>query len=143
MKFDKDRIDPDGTLYLNGKAVDLSEYPLCPKEEVAFIWNHSATLFLDERLAQIHLGMEKTGSYPECTSEYNVYDMIGSVNEVIETRKEELKPSYVEGQPKGNALFKGGFYLDTTLNRPGCTYTTSVHTIEYEDYSVGFRCCKD
>ena len=143
VSFDRYKIDPDGTLYLNGMPADLSQYPLCPKKELQYVWNHSATLFLDERLAQMNLGMEKTGSHPECTSEYQVYDMIGSVNEVIGTRKNERKPEYVEGQPKGNALFRGGFYLDTTLNRPGCSYTTSVHTIDYEDYSIGFRCCKD
>ena len=143
VSFDRDKIGPDGTLYLNGNPVDLSEYPLCPKKEMDYIWNHSTKLFLDERLAQIHLGMEKTGSYPECTSEYQVYDMIGSVNEVVGTRKNERKPEYVEGQPKGNALFRGGFYLDTRLNRHGCDYTTSVHTIDYEDYSIGFRCCRD
>lgn len=128
-----DLIDPDGTLYKDGIKVDLRQYPKCSShEDEMYVWNHSKKLFWDDRLAQIEIGMEKTGSYPECKSDYQVYDMIGSVNEVINTLSN-----------KGKAQFKGGYYLDATLNKPGCMYTTAAHETDYKDYSVGFRCCKD
>ncbi len=131
--FFDEKIDPDGTLYHNGNPIDLSQYPKCSsKKDEMYVWNHTKKLFWDERLAQIHVGMEETGSYPECTSEFQVYDMIGSVNELVATLS-----------AKGKAQFKGGYFLDATQNKPGCMYTTAAHETDYRDYSVGFRCCKD
>ncbi|MBN1169758.1 hypothetical protein JXA56_01930 [Candidatus Micrarchaeota archaeon] len=131
-KFDNN-VDPDGTLYMNGVPVNLSLYPKCSsRKDEMYVWNNSKRLFWDERLAQIHIGMEVTGSYPECTSEYEVYDMVGSVNELVGTLSQ-----------RGKAQFKGGYFLDATQNKPGCMYTTAAHEKDYKDYSVGFRCCKD
>ena len=39
--------------------------------------------------------------------------------------------------------FRGGFYVDTAVNGPGCTYRTTAHSASYSDYSTGFRCCAD
>lgn len=39
--------------------------------------------------------------------------------------------------------FRGGFYVDTLLNGPGCLYKTTAHDIHHWDYSTGFRCCAD
>jgi formylglycine-generating enzyme required for sulfatase activity len=39
--------------------------------------------------------------------------------------------------------FRGGFYVDTTINGAGCLYRTTAHVASYWDYSTGFRCCAD
>jgi hypothetical protein len=39
--------------------------------------------------------------------------------------------------------FRGGFYVDTTLNGEGCLYRTTAHNTLHWDYSTGFRCCAD
>ena len=39
--------------------------------------------------------------------------------------------------------FRGGFYVDTTLNGDGCTYRTTAHGVSHRDYSTGFRCCAE
>jgi hypothetical protein len=39
--------------------------------------------------------------------------------------------------------FRGGFYVDTKLNGPGCLYATTAHDSSHWDYSTGFRCCAD
>ncbi len=67
-----------------------------------------------------------TGEYEECVSAWGAYDMHGNLHEWV---------SDEEG------TFRGGFYADAEINGPGCTYTTTFHTIDYNDYSTGFRCC--
>jgi sulfatase modifying factor 1 len=39
--------------------------------------------------------------------------------------------------------FRGGYYVDTSLNGNGCLYATTAHDTSYWDYSTGFRCCAD
>ena len=39
--------------------------------------------------------------------------------------------------------FRGGFYVDTTVNGEGCLYDTTAHDVLHWDYSTGFRCCAD
>jgi formylglycine-generating enzyme required for sulfatase activity len=39
--------------------------------------------------------------------------------------------------------FRGGFYVDTVRNGPGCLYRTTAHDVGHRDYSTGFRCCAD
>jgi hypothetical protein len=43
--------------------------------------------------------------------------------------------------PEGT--FRGGFYVDTVINGPGCLYRTTAHDRAHWDYSTGFRCCAD
>ena len=38
---------------------------------------------------------------------------------------------------------RGGFFVDTVLNGPGCTYATTAHDRTHWDYSTGFRCCAE
>ena len=45
------------------------------------------------------------------------------------------------GYPEGT--FRGGFYVDTMINGPGCLYATTAHNVYHWDYSTGFRCCAD
>jgi len=42
-----------------------------------------------------------------------------------------------------SGTFRGGDYVDDTLNGNGCAYTTTAHDASYHDYSTGFRCCAD
>ena len=82
----------------------------------------------DPRLYDMPHGVEPTGSYPGCQSEYGVYDMVGNLHEWVD-------------DPSGT--FVGGFFMDTQQNGEGCGYRTRAHDFDYHDYSTGFRCCKD
>jgi len=70
----------------------------------------------------------ETGERADCTNEYGVFDMVGNLHEWIEDR---------------DGTFRGGFYMDTSLNGDGCSYQTTAHDFRYHDYSTGFRCCMD
>ncbi|MDP2315203.1 MAG: SUMF1/EgtB/PvdO family nonheme iron enzyme [Pseudomonadota bacterium] len=72
--------------------------------------------------------VDATGANPGCVTPEGVYDLHGNLHEWIE-------------DPAGT--FKGGFYADAALNGAGCGYTTTAHSIDYHDYSTGFRCCKN
>jgi hypothetical protein len=82
----------------------------------------------DARLNQIEGTLAPTGSFPRCTNELKVYDMVGNLHEWTQ-------------DPAGT--FRGGFYLDTKINGEGCSYRTVAHPASYHDYSTGFRCCAD
>lgn len=77
---------------------------------------------------QLPGGLARTGEHEGCVTPGGVYDLMGNLHEWI-------------GDPAGT--FKGGFYVDTVGNGPGCLYRTSAHTFDYWDYSTGFRCCAD
>jgi formylglycine-generating enzyme len=70
----------------------------------------------------------ETGARTECTNDYGVFDMVGNLHEWI-------------SDPSGT--FRGGYYMDTTINGDGCSYATTAHGFTYHDYSTGFRCCAD
>ena len=55
-----------------------------------------------------------------------IHDLVGNVHEWT-------------ADPAGT--FRGGYYSDTQLNRPGCAYATVAHDMGHSDYSTGFRCC--
>ena len=61
-------------------------------------------------------------------SEAGAYDMMGNLHEWT-------------ADPEGT--FRGGFYVDTQINGPGCTYVTTAHPTTWHDYSTGVRCCSD
>jgi formylglycine-generating enzyme required for sulfatase activity len=73
-------------------------------------------------------GLAPTGSHAGCVSAEGVFDLMGNVHEWT-------------ADPAGT--FRGGYYVDTTLNGDGCLYTTTAHDTAYWDYSTGFRCCAD
>jgi hypothetical protein len=77
---------------------------------------------------QLPNGLLTTGARAECTNEYGVFDMVGNLHEWVDDRE---------------GTFRGGFYMDTTLNGEGCSYQTTAHDFRYHDYSTGFRCCMD
>ena len=79
-------------------------------------------------LDQLPAGLAGTGAHPGCISEDGILDMMGNLHEWT-------------SDPAGS--FRGGFYVDTMLNGPGCNYLTTAHDVTYSDYSTGFRCCAD
>jgi len=82
----------------------------------------------DPRLNQQPRTLARSGSFSRCTNPLGVYDMVGNLHEWVD-------------DPEGT--FRGGYYLDTKLNGPGCEYRTRAHHFGYHDYSTGFRCCAD
>ena len=80
------------------------------------------------RINQLPHTVTRTGERGGCTNEFGIFDMVGNVHEWID-------------DPAGT--FRGGFFMDTTINGDGCDYATTAHPVDYFDYSTGFRCCKD
>ncbi len=79
-------------------------------------------------LNQLEDGLEPTGDHPGCESAEGPFDMMGNLHEWT-------------ADPAGT--FRGGFYVDTERNGPGCLYRTTAHDTAHWDYSTGFRCCAD
>jgi formylglycine-generating enzyme len=77
---------------------------------------------------QLPNSLLETGARAECTNDYGVFDMVGNLHEWI-------------SDPSGT--FRGGYYMDTSINGDGCSYATTAHGFTYHDYSTGFRCCAD
>jgi formylglycine-generating enzyme len=87
----------------------------------------------DPRLNQIEVDgkplLRPTGSTSTCASKWGddaVYDMVGNLDEWVDD---------AEG------TFVGGFYARSTRN--GCDARVRTHPVNYFDYSLGVRCCKD
>ncbi len=79
-------------------------------------------------ISQIPASLAITGQHAGCVSQDGALDMMGNLHEWT-------------ADPEGS--FRGGFYVDTVLNGPGCLYKTTAHDVTYWDYSTGFRCCAD
>jgi formylglycine-generating enzyme len=79
-------------------------------------------------ILQIPDGVQTGGAHPGCRSDDGVLDMMGNLHEWT-------------ADPAGT--FRGGFFVDTVLNGPGCHYATVAHDVAHWDYSTGFRCCAD
>lgn len=76
---------------------------------------------------QQHDTVDPTGDNAGCVDDSGrFFDLMGNLHEWID-------------DPAGT--FRGGFYVDTQLNGPGCLYRTTAHTTAHRDYSTGFRCC--
>jgi formylglycine-generating enzyme required for sulfatase activity len=82
----------------------------------------------DPLLNQIFGTLARTGQFARCRTGSGVYDLVGNLHEWT-------------ANPAGT--FRGGYYLDTSLNGEGCEYVTKAHSPQYHDYSIGFRCCRD
>lgn len=80
----------------------------------------------DPRLNQLDGTVAKTGKYSKCRGSYRVFDMVGNLHEWTSAKE---------------GTFRGGYYLDTSINGEGCDYRTGAHDAKYYDYSTGFRCC--
>lgn len=77
-------------------------------------------------LDQLPAGLERTGTRSGCVSAEGPMDMMGNLIEWT-------------ADPAGT--LRGGFYVDTVINGPGCSYTTTAHDVTHWDYATGFRCC--
>jgi len=114
---------PYGNSRVDGACVDTNRTsPMA----VLHQGEHTARTMNDPLANQQEGTLEPTGSSAACTNGYNVHDMVGNVHEWTD-----------------DASFRGGYYLDTTLNGEGCEYRTTAHAAAYYDYSTGFRCCAD
>ncbi|TNF32380.1 MAG: hypothetical protein EP329_10350 [Deltaproteobacteria bacterium] len=90
----------------------------------AWIWSS----LTDACIAQLPAGLALTGEHGGCVSAEGAYDLMGNLHEWV---------------ADADGTFRGGFYVDTALNGPGCLYVTTAHGAGHHDYSTGFRCCAD
>jgi formylglycine-generating enzyme required for sulfatase activity len=90
----------------------------------AWIWSELAHPCIN----QLPEGLAPTGAHAGCESAEGVFDLMGNLHEWT-------------ADPAGT--FRGGFYVDTVKNGPGCLYATTAHNVWHWDYSTGFRCCAD
>jgi hypothetical protein len=90
----------------------------------AWIWSELG----NPCISQIPASLDLTGQNAECLTEDGALDMMGNLHEWT-------------ADPAGT--FRGGFYVDTAINGPGCLYATTAHDVSHWDYSTGFRCCAD
>ena len=88
------------------------------------LWGH--VQMNDPQINQLPGTVALTGAHAGCSNEYGVHDMVGNLHEWT-------------SNPAGT--FRGGYYMDTTINGNGCSYVTDAHDPSYHDYSIGFRCC--
>jgi hypothetical protein len=88
----------------------------------------SVTMLGSPCINELHDTVDTTGSRTGCVTAEGAYDMMGNLHEWT-------------ADPAGT--FRGGYYVDTVINGPGCLYTTTAHDMSYWDYSTGFRCCSD
>lgn len=124
---------PDGTTYPYGDDLELGvcndhrdqhpvvEYFMSTEDWIWSELDHPCINQLEESLAE-------TGAFAECVTAEGVHDMMGNLHEWT-------------SDPAGT--FRGGFYVDTMINGPGCNYVTTAHDVSHWDYSTGFRCCAD
>lgn len=77
---------------------------------------------------QLPDSLDLAGANPDCVTDEGVLDMMGNLHEWT-------------ADPAGT--FRGGYYVDTVKNGPGCLYATTAHDVSHADYSTGFRCCAD
>ena len=124
---------PAGTAYPYGDTYDpdacnegRSAHP------VIEVFGSSATFssaeLNDPRLNQLPDSLAPSGDHPACVSAEGVYDLHGNLHEWV---------------ADASGVFRGGFYVDASINGSGCGYETTAHSFEYHDYSTGFRCCAD
>ena len=118
---------PYGSALAVGKCNDhRSVHPAVELYGTTASWIYSK---LDNAcLNQLPKSLALTGMYSGCVSAEGVLDLMGNLHEWT-------------ADPAGT--FRGGFYVDTKLNGPGCLYATTAHTSSHWDYSTGFRCCAD
>jgi hypothetical protein len=92
------------------------------ESSASWVWSELANPCIN----QLPDGLATTGTYDQCVSADGIYDMMGNLH---------------EWTADPNGTFRGGFYVDTEVNGPGCLYRTTAHNVQHWDYSTGFRCC--
>src|SRR5262249_32291578 len=120
---------PDKTRYPYGnqrKANACTDTNRTSPMSVLYGGERSARTMNDPRANTIDNTLATPGAAEACTNDFGVHDMVGNIHEWTD-----------------DGSFRGGYYLDTTLNGEGCDYRTTAHAPAYYDYSTGFRCCAD
>ena len=92
----------------------------------AWVWTYES--MNDPGINQQPGTLAAAGDHPDCVSAYGAFDIVGNLHEWV---------ADVDG------TFRGGFYVDVTINGEGCGYATTAHAKGYHDYSTGFRCCAE
>ena len=128
-----DYVYPYGDTYESGACNEGKESPII----ILFGPNptYSSSELNDPRCDQLEGGLAQGGAYAKCVSTYGAFDMHGNIHEWIDDTPDPAQPTH--------GSFMGGYFVDGTLNGPGCTYRTTAHDKTYHDYSTGFRCCAD
>ena len=87
-----------------------------------WIWSELGNACLD----QLPDSLDAAGANAGCVTAEGVFDMMGNLH---------------EWTADPNGTFRGGYFVDTVINGPGCLYVTTAHATSHWDYSTGFRCC--
>ena len=124
---------PSGTTYPYGDTDDpgvcndhRDEHPAVEYYGTTDSWIYSE--LGNACLDQLPLTVDPSGSLSGCVTAEGAYDMMGNLH---------------EWTADPNGTFRGGYFMDTSMNGPGCLYATTAHDTAYWDYSTGFRCCAD
>jgi len=125
-----DYVYPYGDTYEAGRCNEGHESPIVELFGPDPSYNNQE--LNDPRCDQLEGGLARGGAYAGCESTYGAFDMHGNIHEWID-----------DTTATGTGVFMGGYFVDATLNGPGCEYMTTAHAKTYHDYSTGFRCCSD
>jgi sulfatase modifying factor 1 len=87
-------------------------------------------------LARLWRGM-KSGSQPECKSDFGVFDMPGNADEVVMTEEKETK----DGRGKFDSIHTGGPWYSGVRNQ--CRPKVYTHGEDFYYYFLSFRCCSE
>jgi hypothetical protein len=124
---------PTGTVYPYGDTKMLGvcndHRDLHPAYEYFGTTDPSVFSMIDNAcIDQLPETVDPAGARMGCVTAEGAFDMMGNVHEWT-------------ADPAGT--FRGGYYVDTIENGPGCLYVTTAHDTSHWDYSTGFRCCAD
>ena len=122
-----DHLYPYGDAYVPGACNDTrAVHPVIEVFGQDATW--TGEQMNDPRLNQLPDSLDAGGANAQCVTPEGVYDLHGNLNEWT---------SDVAG------TFRGGFYVEASINGPGCSYRTTAHNLLHHDFSTGFRCCMD
>jgi Sulfatase-modifying factor enzyme 1 len=79
-------------------------------------------------LTQITGTLAPAGAHAACVTSDGIADLVGNLN---------------EWTADAAGTFRGGSFVDASLNGPGCSHATTAHDVTHSDYTTGFRCCAD
>ena len=119
---------PDNTTYPYGETLMPGVCNDARSQHPAVELFGSVTNLTSPCINQLHDGLDRTAAHTGCVTAEGAFDMMGNLHEWT-------------ADPAGT--FRGGFYVDTYRNGPGCRYATTAHNTLHYDYSTGFRCCAD